>query len=231
MQETIQQVLKDLAKKRPAFYSEADFQLAFAWGLKESFASQMKAYDIYLERRFVIDVEDEESGKTTQKDCYVDVCIESEHELYLIELKYKTIGERVVLSTALTNEEVLKNQAANDLGRYGYLKDIWRIEQVFKKIGGQKKMQGFAIILTNDKKYYEEPKVALNTIDRTFRIHERSKIINPFVNPIDWTYSPKNKTFLNKYPGFTLAHIPFFDWQLYSQQKDCTFKYLLTTIN
>ncbi len=213
----IVQVLAMLATTRPAFCSEADFQLAFAWELKKHLSSQ--SYDIFLERRFNIG----------QQDCYVDICLESGDELYLIELKYKTIEEQVAILTSSGATCTLKDQAANDLGRYGYLKDIWRIENVLATICNKKVKGGFAIILTNDHKYFVEPKKTLTTIDHTFRIHERTTSLNPFVNPIDWSSKVTSK-WRSVYPSFAIKYIPSFCWRTYSKPSCREFKYLLAAI-
>lgn len=215
-------VLKKLGTSRPAFCSEADFQLSFSWELKTYLAQRQNgSYEIFLERRF----------ETDTKDCYVDICLESEEELYLIELKYKTIKDSVFVSNRLGSKHILKEQAANDLGRYGYLKDIHRIEKILRKRNDKTIKKGFAIILTNDSKYYKEPTSPLKTIDRTFRIHERTTTLNPFVNPINWTFKGQGPGWVGNYPSFGIQNIPLFNWHVYSTQaSNSIFKYLLTEI-
>ena len=220
-QTDIVNVLQNLGVSRPAFCSEADFQLSFSWELKTYLAqSQSVLYEIFLERRF----------ETNAKDCYVDICIESEDELYLIELKYKTIRDMVQMSNRLNGKHLLKEQAANDLGRYGYLKDVCRIENILGTRTDKIIRKGFAIILTNDSKYYKEPTFALNTIDHTFRIHERTTSLNPFVNSIRWSFNGKAPNWSKSYPSFTILHAPTFKWLKYSTQTNSTFKYLITEI-
>ena len=214
-------VLQILGVSRPAFCSEADFQLSFSWDLK-TYLEQNKCglYEIFLERRF----------ETDTKDSYVDICLESEDELYLIELKYKTIRDSVLMSNRLSGKHLLKEQAANDLGRYGYLLDIYRIENILSTRTDKAIRKGFAIILTNDSKYYKEPAFALNTIDRSFRIHERTTSLNPFVNPINWTFLNAQPIWSKSYPSFSIQHIPTFRWLAYSMQSNSMFKYLITEI-
>ena len=220
-QKDIMNVLQNLGVSRPAFCGEADFQLSFSWELKTYLAQRQNgSYEIFLERRF----------KTDTKDCYVDICLESEEELYLIELKYKTIKDSVFTSNRLGSKHILKEQAANDLGRYGYLKDIYRIENVLGTITDKNIKKGYAIILTNDSKYYKEPTISLKTIDRTFRIHERTTSINPFVNPINWTFKGQKPSWVENYPSFRIQNMPLFNWHVYSTQVNSVFKYLLTEI-
>ncbi len=73
----IEKVLNDLASKRPVFWSEADFQFAFAWELQ----NELPQASIRLERRF--DADD-------NTPMYIDIWVEYEGKVYPIELKYKT---------------------------------------------------------------------------------------------------------------------------------------------
>lgn len=221
-QTDIVNVLQNMSITRPAFCSEADFQLAFSWELKNYLVRNPKlsgSYEVFLERRF----------ETDKKSYYVDICLESEEELCLIELKYKTICDEVVIYNRLSDKYMLKEQAANDLGRYGYLKDVYRIENILQS-NSKKIRKGFAIILTNDYKYYQEPTFSLKTIDRTFRIHERTSTLNPFVNPIEWSILTTTPKWINSYPSFAIQHIPSFKWHTYSKQANRIFKYLITEI-
>jgi hypothetical protein len=61
----------------------------------------------------------------------------------------------------------LTDQSAQDLGRYDYLVDIERIEQLI--IYGQASC-GYGIMLTNDSAYWKSPRDH-HTIDSAFRIH------------------------------------------------------------
>ena len=133
-------------------------------------------------------------------------------------------------SNRLGSKHILKEQAANDLGRYGYLKDIYRIENVLGTITDKTIKKGYAIILTNDNKYYKEPTISLKTIDRNFRIHERTTSLNPFVNPINWTFKGQEPSWVENYPSFGIQNIPLFNWHVYSTQVNSVFKYLLTEI-
>lgn len=219
-QTDIVNVLQKLSISRPAFCSEADFQLALAWELKKYLEQkQCCTYEVFIERRFEIDC----------KGCYVDICLESKDEIYLIELKYKTICETVVVSSILGEKYTLREQAANDLGRYGYLKDIHRIENILEN-SPKNIRKGFAIILTNDPKYYQEPTTPLKTIDRTFRIHERGISLNPFVNSIEWTIQNATPKWIKNYPPFVIQRIPSFNWHTYNIQGDSTFRYMISEI-
>lgn len=80
-----------------------------------------------------------------------------------IELKYKTKDTKLSPDKHTRFDEdygekyaIIKNQAAQDLGRYGFWKDVRRLEIVtsaFKNVVG-----GIAIFLTNDENYVYCPK-------------------------------------------------------------------------
>lgn len=146
-----------LATKK-IFWSEVDFQLALAWEIKQT----LPEADICLERRYMND-----SGEPM----YIDVCVTYQGRLYPIELKYKT--KQVEIPDADNQLISLKAHGACDLGRYGFLKDIARIENLSKKENFER---GFAIILTNDPLYYTANQ--RKSVDIEFKIHE-GKTVGP----------------------------------------------------
>jgi hypothetical protein len=131
----IQKIMSLLSKKRPVFHSEFDFQFALAWEIQKEY----KKADIRLEYRQPD--APEEKGKRK----YFDIKIELNEKIYLIELKYKTIKQKLKYDGELYE---LKNHAANPLGRYLYLKDIQRIEDSLV-LNSMKNFEiGYAILLT-----------------------------------------------------------------------------------
>ena len=96
MKDVINEVLENLAKRRPLFWSEADFQFEFAWELHTKLDGKAK---IYLERRFEINMDSSDNANeksnqsTTNKSLnklYVDIWVEYDNKTYPIELKYTT---------------------------------------------------------------------------------------------------------------------------------------------
>ena len=81
-----------------------------------------------------------------------------------IELKYKT---RAIDVKVGDEEFFLKNQSAQDIGRYDLIKDIVRVEQVISAHGNS---EGYAILLTNDSAYWKTPRNK-STVDAEFRLH------------------------------------------------------------
>ena len=110
----IESLLLSLATERRLFWSEADFQFAFAWKIQQNYPSAK----IRLERRQEI--------TNSKKPAYVDIWVELDNKIYPIELKYKT---RTYQAADLNGEVIrTKTHSARDVGRHSYLKDIERIE-------------------------------------------------------------------------------------------------------
>lgn len=144
-------VLAELVARRPVFHSEADFQHAFAWAIHR----RLPDAQVRLEFPF-----SPERGQW-----HLDVWVEQESAALAAELKYKTRG----LSVQVHGERFsLKDQSAQDLGRYDFLKDIQRLEQV---ISDRKDVTGYAILLTNDSAYWKSPRDS-RTLDADYRLHE-----------------------------------------------------------
>ncbi|HPM48103.1 MAG TPA: hypothetical protein PLW78_10240 [bacterium] len=199
----LKKVLKSLSKKRPVFHSEADFQFALAWEIKEEY----KSAEIRLEKRF-------ETGK---KNNYFDIFFELDGKKYAIELKYKTAK----LEDKLYDEEYnLKGQSAQDCGRYDFLKDVQRLEKLkeSKKIN-----QGFAIFLTNDHYYWSAGRKE-NSVDAKFRINEDRKIEKD--STLEWTSDAADGTKKGRTDPIKLKKDYTCKWFKYS----ALFQYLLFEI-
>ncbi len=132
-------ILETLSQKRPVFCSEADFQFAFAWEIQ----SYYKGAAIRLEY-----------PTRTNASQHVDIMVRLGHEIYPIELKYKTAS----FAAGLDNGETIsvKNHGAQDLGKYDFVGDICRLECFRRTIGGFR--EGYAVWLTNDRQYWHSPR-------------------------------------------------------------------------
>lgn len=148
----IEAVMSALQNKRPVFHSEADFQHALAWEINRLWANS----GIRLEYK----------PQHIGGRIYLDIwAYGKEFGTLAIELKYKTRKISVI-----AGEEAfeLTDQSAQDLGRYDFLKDVQRLEQV---TGGRDEVTGYAILLTNDRSYWEIP-TNQNTADAQFRLYD-----------------------------------------------------------
>jgi len=126
-------ILNSLRTKRPVFCSESDFQFALAWEIQSIYRNA----DIKLEY-----------CPDPVSNMHIDIMVFIDGKIYPIELKYKTKA----FVTTSNGIFYLKNQGAQNIGKYDYLKDIQRIEALSTSIPGFEK--GFAIILTNDNSYW-----------------------------------------------------------------------------
>ena len=147
----ISQVMETLARQRAVYHSEADFQHAFAWELHR----QLPELTVRLERPF----------KANGKSLHLDLFVEQQGASLAVQLKYKTR----ILEHRIENEEFrLTSHGASDHGRYDFIKDIHRLEQIGANL---ERCIGWAILLTNDSAYWKQPNRS-DTIDAAFRLHD-----------------------------------------------------------
>ena len=157
----IHDIMAKLSNQRPIFHSEADFQHAFAWLVH----TEMPDYEVRLEYR-----------PNPDERRYLDMWINNIR--LAIELKYRTCD--AVLQHAGESYNLLR-QGAHDLGRYDFLKDVQRLENLqLQRVAGY----GLAIFLTNDHLYWDPPGRP-DKIDRAFHIHDGLHIHG------DLTWSPR----------------------------------------
>ncbi len=157
MRKTIITALSLLAADKRIFCSEADFQFALAWELQKLLPQGAL---IFLEKGIYVSLD----------TYYVDIVVESGGKNYYIELKYHTSICNWHYCGALIQ---LKDQGAQDLLRYDYLKDIYRLQNIANNREEGQFARGFAVILTNDRLVYDAPSVFKKTLDCGFRIHDR----------------------------------------------------------
>ena len=130
-------------------FNERDFQMHLATYLKE-----VGTYD---------DVDLEYFVPTNQLDGYkelwdtelrVDILVRKGNEFCPIELKYKTKKIKTSLTrfgVDIPDVVIVKDQGAQDLGMYGFWKDVKRIEMVKERFETVK--SGLSVFLTNDIAY------------------------------------------------------------------------------
>ena len=163
--------------------------------------------------------------------------MQGQHRLtHLIELKYRTKEQKDIMR--YDRKFDLKNQSAQDLGRYHFIKDIERLED---KTGDEKIATGksYCIMLTNDSAYYDaeryDKRKKKDTRDRNFRIHQGAKIkqINPDEKLV-WNLKSKDER--RSYMGdpLEIKHEYICKWEPYCTvdggDKKSEFKYLLLEI-
>lgn len=143
-----------LSKSRPVYHSETDFQFTMAWYIQQ----------IYKNAKVRL----EYSYKDNNRHLYLDIYVSLSGKVYGIELKYKTKCAQICCKHE-TFELAEHGAVGNAL--YDYWKDVQRLEYLI-----QKKVihHGYAIFLTNESAYWEEPKRAANY--DSFRIQNNREI-------------------------------------------------------
>lgn len=146
------------------------------------------------------------------KTIYIDIVVVIDEKKHPIELKYKT---KELKNISIYDTTVnLKNHAAQDLGRYAYLKDIERIEELKTDRGFS---TGYAIMITNDNSYLENVRNTAKCLDHNFRIN-RDKVIN---GKLPWNYTGNNfKHWTTNYLPIHIKGTYKMNWNLYSTHNN-----------
>lgn len=154
--------IKWISRLTEVMRNEREMQVRLAMYLKENryYDNVFVEYPLPLQvlKKFYPNV-----GKQNEfpwkNDIYVDIVVEKDGQFVAVELKYATraisVQPGVFYQPVPANIKIIKNQEASNLTMYNYWKDVHRIEaltHIPKVIGG------VAIILTNNKLYWEQPK-------------------------------------------------------------------------
>jgi hypothetical protein len=202
----LHEILNSLSNQRPIFHSEADFQHSLAWSIHKNFPNAK----IRLERPCV--------GRNGR--IYLDVWIRLGDERIGIELKYKTKR----LHTTVENEEYkLRNQSAQDIGRYDLLSDLLRMEGLLES---NYLDHGFTIFLTNDSGYWSDSG-RRNRVDEDFRIRE-GRLIE---GQLAWANHASDGTRRGREEPILISGSYMTSWSQYSMVEENSFKYLLWEAN
>ena len=205
----ITRTLEALAKDRPMFHSEADFQHALAWKIHQQWPTCSIRFECktpYLDDR-----------------SHLDIWAFNDSATLVIELKYKT---RALHADVDGETFDLKDQSAEDSGRYDFLKDIRRLEQIVSRCSD---IVGYAILLTNDSLYWKPP-TKNKPIDTMFRIDEGKKISGK----LSWRGEPSEKTIQDREEPIVIRHTYWLSWRDYSEPIEAPygrFRYLLVRVD
>jgi hypothetical protein len=161
-------VMKHLARYRPVFHSEADFQFAFA--------QTVTALSSDVRCRLEVPQQAIEAEATAQRGEHLDLACRGPSGQTLIEFKYATRGWS---GTDPDGEEFrLRHHAAYDLTRRYYLHDIRRLERFTV---GRDDTNGLAILLTNEPSLWSPAVPGKRTRYDNFRIHHGHKLAGHLV--------------------------------------------------
>jgi hypothetical protein len=195
---SVSDVLTTLAKQRPLFHSEADFQHTMAWEIHE----RLPRASVRLERPVEV--------SHLNKPLHVDIWIEQDGDVVPLELKYKT---RALQVRAGNEQYALRSQSAQDHGRYDFIKDIERIENIVADRAPH--ATGYAILLTNDPSYWTRS-LNDNTVDVKFRLHEGSNLHGS----LEWGLGASEGTKRGREQNLQLRGSYALRWEDYSRPVD-----------
>lgn len=186
----IDNVMIELARQRPVFHSEADFQHAFAWCIHAT----MPDGDVRLEYK-----------PLPNEPMYLDLWLPAVG--VAMELKYCTQE----LKLEYNGESfALRDQRAQDTRRYDFLRDIQRLEQVCRERGGVR--AGFAVLLTNDHLYWKQPS-RLDTVDAAFRLQDSRRATGDMA----WSERASPGTIKGREDPIRLTDSYEFQWRDYAE--------------
>lgn len=217
MKDMLETILGEL---NTVFLSEADFQFTLAWKIQEELKAKGKG-------KVILEYPEEPDGKRVYYDIWVD---DEAGETHLIELKYRTKEANV---ERYGETFTLKNQSAQDMGRYHFMADIQRLEKQNSATG-----KCYCIILTNDKAYWIKPTEenrSRSSQDAAFRIHQ-DRVINGKFEKFEWK-DKKSYRENDVNAPIEIQNEYTCDWKHYpcgassaEDTKNCEFKYLLLEI-
>ncbi|MCZ7437102.1 hypothetical protein O7598_11915 [Micromonospora sp. WMMC241] len=166
-------VMAELGAERSLFHSEADFQHAFAWTLRQ--------LDGDLRVRLAVRQEQNE---------HLDLLCHGPSGRTAIELAYVTI--RWNGTDPHTGEEYgLRSHTAAEIVRNRFVADVERLEHLCRP--GPAGTNGLALLLTNDHALWRAPAVDQPTRDREFRLHNGRRLTGVLRWGVDGRYFPPNE--------------------------------------
>ena len=160
LREVLDDALPALARRRPIFHSEADFQLALAWEIQTLHTGAI----IRLEQR-ILDT----------PRINLDVLVIVDGRRYGLELKYL----RAKADVMVDGERFVLIVGAPDLDRYDTIKDIVRLERL---VDERLLHAGAAIVLSNSDGFWRPSSSGRSTGYDAFRIHDGSIV----TGMLDW---------------------------------------------
>lgn len=204
-----------LETNKELLFNERDFQMHLATSLKQTGHYDDVDVEYYVP---LSELED----YIWNNELRIDVLVRKRDEYLPIELKYKTKTVKKRISRfgehISSDIEVMKNQGAQDLGKYDFWKDVRRIEIIrkrFKAIKG-----GLAVFVTNDPSYQQSGRELSNHIkfSMTEGAHGKEK-----------HWRDKESTCCKTHPDFNVDREYFIHWET-KKIEDINIYYTLLTI-
>jgi uncharacterized protein YutD len=133
-------------------FNERDFQMHIATYLKETGHYDDVDLEYFVPKDMLDGYKD-----LWDSELRLDILVRKGAEYCPVELKYKTKQIKSSLKrfgVEVDEVVIVKNQGAQDLGMYGFWKDVKRVEMVKEKFDSVK--SGLSVFLTNDE-FYKKP--------------------------------------------------------------------------
>lgn len=207
----IYNVISELSKTNPIFHNEQGFQDYLVHKIGQCYPK----LKIKFEHKTILN-----KGHKS----YIDILIKDENGLCIpIELKYRTNKLCYNFDDCLYD---LSNQSAEDVTRYGYLKDISRLEK-YSEIE-EKFLVGYAIMLTNQCNVWKENYYNIENTFKNFLINDNTLVLSGIKK---WSDNTSN-SIKHSYPPFELKNSYQIKWLNYSdfKCKNGNFRIVITEI-
>lgn len=203
--------LEQLLSEKRIYVSEADFQFAFAWKIKELYPDATVRLE-YIPWLFDMNM-------------HIDIVVFNQERMIPIELKYKT----KLTNITINGEHLyLKNHSAQDVGRYDFLSDIQRLERLIDS-NLYPIDDAYAIMMTNDAGYWNKSRKSGTVdppVDDEFRIHEGALLAGNRC----WKENASAGTKKNRENPISLKGAYKVNWMPYKPADECLFKYAIIKI-
>ena len=156
----VQQDINDiLVSQKRFFFNEKDLQVCLAQELTKRQWTVHTEYHVPVTDGSVCG--SDIRYPWNEKTMYVDLVVEENNLFVPVELKYKTCSIATNAKVHRFGEEIetggiIKNQSAQDIGRYAFWKDVKRLELLNRRF--MNVVGGIAVFVTNDRTYTNLPK-------------------------------------------------------------------------
>lgn len=160
----IQEIMDEISNQIIIYQNEEQFQFDLAWRINKCI-DENSGIKVLLE--FFSMTDEKMEGNDDCKKIFTDIILlDNQNKFIPIELKYKKHGMKTKIKQFNNNQEkiecIIGHDGAANLGKFDYLWDIHRIEQLKEKPKKSVKKDirlktfvcGYAIMITNDKSYW-----------------------------------------------------------------------------
>ena len=251
-------IISGFGKEEKIFSNEEQFQFELAWKLKEhGYKVRLEVLSIPKANEEEAEEVLSQASKQERDKMYTDIVVDiNDSESVAIELKYKTLGGKGKKGEKgskyfdyVTESGTYRvfNQGASNLGCAYYLADVARIEKLIDLSQGnngfngfdlchpeahRKVIQGYAIIITNDKAYWGKHKENSDAEIFSLSDDKDSKTKEEYKKIAREGKSEKDGT---QYPEIDLRSVYHFLWKRYYPEKgkkieNPEFQYLILQI-